>query len=473
MKRIIKKLKKLLRGVRTVAILCTQWGDSGKGKLIDLFAAWADLILRLTGGNNAGHTIVVNGKKYVVHLVPSSILWPGKINIIGSGVVLDPLALCQELEALSQAGVDYKGRLFIAQNAKLLLPQHIAMDMLKEAAAGKGKIGTTNRGIGPAYVDHYARIRIPVNDLLNPQVFAKNLERNLAEHNRALKAFGRKLVAKVMNHERLGNGKFYDAATNTFNGKAITKCCMQCAEKLAPMIADTDKMIRDALGKKNILFEGAQGNMLGIDSGTYPYVTSSDCTLAGMAKGAGVYPEDIECVVAIAKAFYITRVGEGPFPTEIFGELAEKIRENGGEYGATTGRPRRVGWFDVPVQRYSMHFCGYRTVLALTKLDVLSDQEVIKICTAYKYTGPDYRFGERLLKAGDLLDVAIPASEVMACCEPVYEEYPGWMCKIDHIKDWDKLPKRLLRIIKRIEKLARVKVVLNSVGADRKQTVFL
>ena len=473
MKGMLKKLKRLLGKVRTVAILCTQWGDSGKGKLVDLFAQWADIILRLTGGNNAGHTIVANGKKYVVHLVPSSILWPGKINIIGNGVVLDPMALCKELEALSQAGIDYKGRLFIAQNAKLLLPQHIAMDVLKEAAAGKGKIGTTNRGIGPAYVDHYARIRIPVNDLLNPQVFAKNLTRSLVEHNRMLKAFGRRLSAKVMNDERLGSGKFYNAATNTFNEAAITECCMKCAKKLAPMIADTDKMIREALGKKNILFEGAQGNMLGIDSGTYPYVTSSDCTLAGMAKGAGVYPEDIERVIAIAKAFYITRVGEGPFPTEIFGELAEEIRDEGIEFGATTGRPRRVGWFDVPLLRYSMHFCGHRAVLALTKLDVLSNQKVIKICTAYRYTGPNYFFGETLLKAGDLLDTAIPASEVMAHCEPVYEEYPGWMCKIGHIRNLGKLPKRLLRIVKRIEKLARVKVVLNSVGADRKQTIFV
>jgi len=472
MRSMKQEIMRLLRGIRSLAILCTQWGDSGKGKLVDLFADWADIIVRCTGGNNAGHTVWVNFVKYVLHLIPCGILRPKKICIIGNGVVLDPMALCKEIEILSQAGIDCKGRLFIAHNAKLLLPQHRTMDALKELAAGRAKIGSTLRGITPAYVDHYARIGLTANDLLNPQVFAEKLARSLSDHNLLLKAFGKRLVAKVMANEKLGLAKFYNAKTNTFNYPAIFNYC--CVKKLAPMIVDTDQMVRKALREgKNVLFEGAQGNMLGIDSGTYPYVTSSDCTVAGMAKGAGVYPEDIQLVIAIAKAFYITRVGEGPFPTEIFGNLAGEIRDEGDEFGATTGRSRRVGWFDVPVQRYSKHFCGPRAVLALTKLDVLSNQKVIKICTAYRYTGPDYRVGARLLKAGDLLEVAIPDSRVMAYCHPVYEEYPGWMCKIGHIKEWNELPGPLLRIVKRIQDLVKVKLVLASVGADRKQTIFL
>lgn len=497
----MEKADKLLNGIKTLAVVCTQWGDTGKGKFVDYFAQWADIIVRGTGGANAGHTIILGEDEHIFHLVPSGILHDkeGKINIIGRGVAFDPRIVVEELDILKRAGYSYDN-LYFSHNAHLVLPQHIVMDRVKEGANGETKIGTTGRGIGPVYTDHYARIGLKLNDILNPAVFRLKLERNLRDKVVFLKQMDRDLVKKVFDHPHLMEGKFYDEE-NIFNIEAIIKQYSEYALRIRDRIGDTEKYVRHYVGEKNILLEGAQGNMLSVDYGTYPYVTSSDPSVAGLVRGVGLTEKDVDLTLGIVKAFYMTRVGEGPFPTEIGGEWSEHwcarsdvnkaleqemywnadvnnvdlesqgvaIRLKGGEYGATTGRPRRVGWLDLPLLRYSMKYTGKDIIL--TKVDVLDGAERIKLCVAYQYRGPDYALGEKVLKKGDLLHEAVPYSEVMRKCEPVYKEFEGWMSETSDIREYADLPQNLREIVEYIEKSADVNVQIVSVGPDREETV--
>lgn len=481
--------------VKTLAIVCTQWGDSGKGKLVDYFAQWADVIVRGTGGANAGHTISLGGQTYVFHLVPSGILRREKVNIIGSGVVLDPRVLIEELDVLATRGIPCDN-LRVAYNAKLVLPQHLVIDQVRES--GAGKIGTTGRGIGPAYVDHYQRVGLIVNDLLNLDTLRTKLRRNLEYTSQVLRSCNPDVLGQVFK----GLGFDDVKGDGWFDIDAIVSRYFEYGRRLAPMITDTDDFLRTNQGKKQILLEGAQGTMLSVDYGTYPFVTASDCSTAGLAKGAGLSLRDIDRVIGIAKAFYMTRVGGGPFPTEIGGEqsaewcatrgvtreterakypsvtLTEKdpfglgiaIRQAGHEYGATTGRPRRTGWLDLPVLRYSSRITGKE--IALTKLDVLSQCPVIKVCVGYTYTGPDYRVGSKFLTNGNHLRIAIPMAEVLRHCQPVYEEFPGWMSDISGVRSRRDLPQQLQRLIDFVEVSADVRATLLSVGPDREQTIF-
>lgn len=492
-----------LPNIQTLALVGAQYGDEGKGKLVDYYADWADFIARCTGGANAGHTISINGRTYVFHLIPSGILHD-KLNVIGNGVALDPRIISEELEILARSGIDCARRLRIAQNAKLVLPQHLVLDRVRESAMGQGKIGTTGRGIGPVYEDHYRRIGLVVNDLLNLDLFVVKLERNLKEATRVLSLYNPELVKEVLHHPHLENGRFY-AKKNLFDRDAIIAEYRRYTTILGEMIEDTDSLLRAAVGKKRILLEGSQGNLLSIDHGTYPFVTVCDCTIDGLVKGAGLDRRDVDRVLGIAKAFYITRVGRGPFPTEIGGDRAATwcgrndvnkemeqteaeacgatlesvdpllqniaIRRAGKEYGSTTGRPRRIGWFDLPILRYSRKLTGKH--IALTKLDVLNECSRIKICTEYQYGGLiRYRIGKKSIEPGDILYEAVIASEVMNCCTPCYREFPGWKRDICDIRSWKKLPQELKNIVLFIEKAADVTVTLLSVGPDREQTII-
>jgi adenylosuccinate synthase len=499
-----------LENVSTLAVICTQWGDTGKGKLVDYFGQWADVIARGTGGANAGHTISLGGKEYVFHLVPSGILHAGKLNIIGNGVVLDPRVMIEELDILTSEGISYDN-LRIAYNAKLVLPQHLVIDRVRES--GSGKIGTTGRGIGPAYEDHYRRIGLTVNDLLNRDAFAAKFRKNLAVHLPFIRGSGNwDHVHQILKHPHLGGGQYSDSV-KVFNTEAIIEQYLAYGKRLAAMIDDTDTTLRELAGKKRVLLEGAQGNLLSVDFGTYPFVTSSDCSVQGLAKGVGLTAGSVDRTIGIAKAFYMTRVGEGPFPTEMGGvrsaewcgtkgitrdierkkfpsvsikvksasdpadgdefELGIAIRKAGDEYGATTGRPRRTGWLDLSLLRYSSQIAGkHGKEVALTKLDVLNQCSLIKVCVGYTYTGPDYRVGSLGLKYGDIIRTAIPSDDVLRYCRPVYQEFPGWMSDICQAKTRQSLPKELAKIIAFVEQEAGVTASLLSVGPDREQTIF-
>lgn len=509
----MKTPEDLLKDVKTLAVVCTQWGDTGKGKFVDYFAEWADIVARGTGGANAGHTIILEEEEHIFHLIPSGILRDkdGTVNVIGSGVAFDLRVIVEEMDVLNKSGYSHDN-LFFSHDAHLVLPQHLVLDRIKESDSGKAKIGTTGRGIGPVYTDHYARIGLRLNDILNPEIFRQKLEKNLKDKIRYLKDFtennnhnnnkNKEILKHIMNHEHLENGIFYDEE-NIFNIEAILDKYLEYGELIKNKIKDTDQYVRDNLGKKKILLEGAQGNMLGIDIGTYPYVTSSDPSIRGLAKGVGIRQEDVDLTLGIAKAFFMTRVGEGPFPTEIGGKWSEEwcgsgentkasekekfkdatindkdeksqgvaIRIAGGEYGATTGRPRRVGWLDLPLLRYSMKFTGKDIIL--TKVDVLDNANEIKLCVKYKYIGPDYNLGNKELKTGDILDEAISHSEVMKYCEPIYETFSGWNSDTTKSKNWDDLPNNLQKIVKYIEKECNVNVRIVSVGPDRKETVIV
>jgi len=507
-------IKKFVGNATTVAVVCNQWGDTGKGKFVDLLGDWADVIARGTGGANAGHTVRTGERQYVFHLIPSGILHDanGKINIIGSGTAFDPRVACEELDILDKAGLSHS-RLFIAHNARLVLPQHIVLDRVGESNAAEGiasperfaaagKIGTTGRGIGPAYADHYARIGLFVNDMLNPEVFARKLARNLREKRMILKNFDAETVRLVMEHPHAGSGKFWNKET-IFDEAAITRAYLAYGARLRSMIADTDSMVRTMREQgKHVLLEGAQGNLLSVDIGTYPYVTSSDCSVRGLAQGVGIRERDVDTTLGIVKAFYMTRVGGGPFPTEIGGTKSAEwcntsgitksteaeqfpdadvndpdpfrqgigIRRAGSEYGATTGRPRRVGWLDLPSLRYSVRYSGQEVIL--TKVDVLDACKEIKICTAYEYQGPDYEWGAETLRAGKKIDVAIPNPEVLAHCAPVYASFPGWCTTIRNMRSRRELPNQLMDIVRFVEKEADVHVRAISVGPDRDETIF-
>lgn len=420
-----------------VVIVGSQWGDEGKGKMTDYLSQEADVVVRSQGGNNAGHSIVFEGKKYALRLVPCGIFGSRKLAIIGNGVVVNPKALLDEIHYLNENGIK-TDNLRISNRAHITMPYHIVFDECEEAAKGKNKVGTTKRGIGPTYMDKVSRIGIRMCDLLEPDVFEAKLRRNLELKNA--------ILTKVYGHEALR----FDDIYNDY---------LEYGKELKKYVADTSLLINDAMDKgKKVLFEGAQGTMLDIDEGTYPYVTSSNPVSGGAATGAGVGPNRLDTIVGICKA-YCTRVGAGPFPTELNDEIGDRIRETGHEYGVVTGRPRRVGWFDSVAMRHAWRADGL-TYLSLNLLDVLSGFKKVKICTAYELDGKQIDY--------------YPASlSELQRCKPVYEELPGWGEDITKAKSWDDLPTNAQNYLKRISELSRTPLATVSVGPDRDQTIIL
>ncbi|PJE78726.1 Adenylosuccinate synthetase [invertebrate metagenome] len=423
---------------KTVVVLGTQWGDEGKGKIVDLLTEEAEAVVRFQGGHNAGHTLVIDGEKTVLHLIPSGILRKGVTCYIGNGVVLAPDALLEEMDQLQDRGIPVQDRLKISPACPLILPYHVALDNAREQARGKSKIGTTGRGIGPAYEDKVARRGLRVSDLLHPERFAEKLREVMDFHNFSLKHFYK---------------------TAEVNYEDVLKQTLSMAERIIPMIDRvTDHLQAKLDAGAKLLFEGAQGSMLDIDHGTYPFVTSSNTTAGGVSTGCGLGPLSIRYVLGITKA-YTTRVGAGPFPTELFDTAGQHLAEKGHEFGATTGRPRRCGWFDAIAMRKSVQLNSL-TGLCLTKLDVLDGLKTLKICTGYKNT------------AGQLITTPIDADEYEAIT-PVYEEMPGWSQSTFGAKELKALPDQAKAYIKRLEELTGVPVDIISTGPDRNETIIL
>lgn len=421
-----------------IVIVGAQWGDEGKGKIVDVLTEKADIVARYQGGHNAGHTVVINNRKFVLHLIPSGILHKNTVCIIGNGVVVEPLALIKEITDLRKRGIKVSDNLLISKNAHLIMPYHIALDSASEKTKGKKCIGTTGRGIGPTYVDKMARSGIRVGDLLNPETFQEKLRTNLRNINFLIKNLY-KLPA--------------------FSAKKIFDEYIGYAKTLRKHIADTDIIVNTAIAeKKNLLLEGAQGTLLDIDHGTYPFVTSSSSIAGGACTGLGIGPTKITGVIGIVKA-YTTRVGSGPFPTELHNAIGKRMREKGGEFGATTGRPRRCGWLDIVILKHSTAINGF-TGIVITKLDILDGLDKIKICTSYKYKGKTYTDMPK--------DLAI-----LENCTPVYEEVKGWKESTEGITEFRKLPKQAQSYIKKIEKLLGVKIVIVSTGQKRDELIRL
>jgi adenylosuccinate synthase len=420
-----------------VVVVGSQWGDEGKGKIIDLLAEFADVIVRFQGGSNAGHTLVVKGEKFVFHLIPSGILHTGKRCIIGNGVVVDPQVLIEEIDALKEKGyLQDDSQFLLSEEAHVIFPYHKMIDTGRERISS-GKIGTTGRGIGPAYEDKASRDGIRFIDFSDEEVFRGKLEENLAQKNYYLThVFGEKdLELEPLYQEYMKYGK-----------------------RLRQYISNTSVFLAQAIkDEKNILFEGAQGSLLDVDHGTYPYVTSSNTVAGNACAGAGIGPTQIDLVLGVSKA-YTTRVGSGPFPTELFDEIGEMLREKGGEYGATTGRPRRCGWFDAVVVRHAVRVNGLGG-LVITKLDTLTGLKTIKVCNAYR--------------VGDDVITEFPASvDVVARCEPIYEEMEGWEEEITGAKELSQLPQNAQRYLERIEELTQTPIHIISVGAQRDETII-
>ncbi len=418
----------------SVVVVGAQWGDEGKGKIVDLLTRYADLVVRFQGGNNAGHTIILKGEKFVFHLIPSGILYKNKKCIIGNGVVLDPGVLIDEIDAIKKRGYfKNDSQLMISEETHLILPYHRRIDAAREKIF---KIGTTGRGIGPAYEDKVARCGIRVTDLMDERVFREKLESNLIQKNVYL--------TQVLKEDGFDFSGIFDEY-------------LRYKSRLERYVTNTSFALYQAIEKgKNVLFEGAQGALLDLDHGTYPYVTSSN-TLAGNAcAGSGIGPTMIDSVIGVAKA-YTTRVGEGPFPTELEDEWGEKIRERGGEYGATTGRPRRCGWFDAVVVNHSIRVNGIREIV-MTKLDVLNDFDTIKVCVGYRAEGKVFHH--------------VPSNlEKLKHSEPVYEELKGWKTEIKGARNFRDLPPNARRYIRRIEELIHARIPMISVGGERGETV--
>jgi len=422
-----------------VAIIGAQWGDEGKGKVVDLFTREADIIVRFQGGNNAGHTLVVDSKKTVLHLVPSGALHADKLCVIGNGVVVDPAVLIEEIEALKAQGhLSDNKQLRISEQAHVIMPYHKLIDQARERLRGEGMIGTTGRGIGPAYEDKIARIGIRFVDLLEEDTFREKLERNIEEKNFYLKAI---LKEKALR---------FDEIHESYTG---------FRRKLKDYVTNTGLLLDEQMrAGKRVLFEGAQGTLLDVDHGTYPFVTSSSTITGGACSGSGVGPQNIQQVIGISKA-YTTRVGRGPFPTEITGPEGETLRREGEEFGATTGRARRCGWFDAVGVRHAVRMNGL-TGIALTKLDVLTGFKQIPICTAYRYE--------------DRLITEFPASsKVMQNARPVYEELDGWSESLGDVRNFSDLPKAAQKYVRRIEETIGTEIILVSVGPGREQTILL
>jgi adenylosuccinate synthase len=417
-----------------VVIVGAQWGDEGKGKIVDLLTGHADVVVRFQGGNNAGHTIVLQGEKFVFHLIPSGILYENKKCLIGSGVVVDPAVLIGEITELKKRGyLKDDLQLMVSEEAHLILPYHRRIDIARDRVF---KIGTTGRGIGPAYEDKVARSGIRMGDLLDEEVFHQKLKANLLQKNLYLTG--------VLKEE-------------PFELSEVFEEFIRFKSQIGKYVKDTSLVLYDEIVKgKHILFEGAQGALLDVDHGTYPYVTASNTVAGNACAGSGIGPTMINSVVGVTKA-YTTRVGEGPFPTELKDEVGEKIREKGGEYGATTGRPRRCGWFDAVVVNHAIRINGIGET-AITKLDVLNDFDKIKICVGYCVNGKVIQH--------------IPSSlKLLEGCEPVYEELEGWRGEIKGAKKISDLPPQAQRYLKRIEELIHVKITMVSVGSERNETI--
>ena len=417
-------------------LIGAQWGDEGKGKVVDAMGADVDVFVRYQGGANAGHTVIANGQKVVFHLLPSGMLYPGKLCILGNGLVLDPEQFLNETAELYEKGQD-RARLVVSPHAHVVMPYHKVLDRAQEAARGKGRrIGTTGRGIGPCYVDKYARVGLRVEDLLDADLLRERLVPLMEEKNR--------LLTRLYNEKPIPFDEVYGPAREW--GKA-----------LAPYVGDVVRLLREAVDEgRHVLLEGAQAVLLDIDHGTYPYVTSSSTSAAGAFTGTGLAPRDLTRVIAVVKA-YTTRVGEGPMPTEEPGEIGERLRNAGGEFGATTGRPRRCGWLDMVGLQYSMALNGV-DVVALTKLDVLSGMPEVKVCTGYEYNG---RSLEGFPASPHILDEVVP----------IYETLPGWKGDISGCTSFDSLPREARGYVEYIEKGLGVPVKLIGVGQERSQTI--
>ena len=421
-----------------VVVVGAQWGDEGKGKVVDLLSEQYDIVARYQGGANAGHTVCLNDKNFVLHLIPSGILHPHVECVIGNGVVIDPVALMEEIELLKKEGVSVEGRLWISQKAHLIMPYHKLLDQVSEQVAGIHRIGTTGRGIGPAYVDKFNRRGIRIVDLLDRDAFELKLRRNIEEKNAILqKIYGR----------------------TPLDIDQIVEEYLKFDTLIDPYVKDVSIYLNRAIDDgKHVLLEGAQGTLLDVDHGTYPFVTSSNPVSGGACIGVGIGPTRITAVLGVMKA-YTTRVGEGPFPTELTGEEGEFLRKTGQEFGATTGRPRRCGWFDAVVARYAVRVNGI-TEIAVTKLDVLDRLDTIKVCVAYRYQG------EKLQE--------FPADlKMLQNCEPVYEELPGWKTSTQDVRHWKDLPVQAQRYLQFIQELIGAKIKLISVGSHREQTIFV
>ncbi|MDR0399024.1 MAG: adenylosuccinate synthase [Endomicrobium sp.] len=418
----------------TLVVLGTQWGDEGKGKVVHYLAKQADYIVRYQGGNNAGHTLIYENKPFVLHLIPSGILFPKKYCLIGNGVVVDPKALKEEVSVLSKKKISVKGRFFISEQAHVILPYHKIIDGILEE--GNVKIGTTKRGIGPSYSDKVKRIGIRIVDYLEKDIFLDLLDKNLIEKAPILEKSG--INIKNLKEEILKDHK-------------------ELSKFIKPFVADTSLMVENAINrKKKVLFESAQGTLLDLDFGTYPFVTSSNPIAGGVCSGVGLGPTKVNSVLGVVKA-YTTRVGEGPFAVELFDKMGDFLREKGGEYGATTGRPRRCGWFDAVVVRHSVRISGINHLI-LTKLDCMEDIDTIKICVAYKYKGKIYK--------------EFPASRtVQKYAKPVYEEMQGFKGKVKGISDFKKLPLNAQKYVKRLEQLVGAPIDLISLGRKREEII--
>lgn len=418
----------------TVVVVGTQWGDEGKGKITDFLAEGADVVARYQGGNNAGHTILIGNKKYKLTMIPSGIFNQNKVCVIGNGMVINPSALIDEINYIHENGFS-TDNLTISDRAHIIMPYHLVLDGLEEERKGDNKIGTTRKGIGPCYMDKAARNGIRIADLMDAAEFEERLRRVIVEKNQVI--------------EQVYGGEPLDVET-------ILKEYLGFAEILRPYVTDTSVVLNDAIDSgKRILFEGAQGVMLDIDQGTYPFVTSSNPSAGGVCIGSGVGPSKIQQVIGVAKA-YTTRVGDGPFPTELNNETGDWIRERGHEYGTVTGRPRRVGWFDSVVVRHARRVSGI-TGLSLNSLDVLSGLDTVKICTGYKLNG-------------EIIEHYPASLKLISQCEAVYEELPGWSEDITNVKTLDELPVNTRRYVERVSELTGIPISIFSVGRNREQT---
>ena len=422
--------------MKNIVVVGAQWGDEGKGKVVDILAPFFDIVARYQGGHNAGHTVRIGDRKFVLHLIPSGILHADCDCVIGNGVVVNPAAFNSEVEELRVMGVECEGRLFVSTRAHMILPYHAALDRAREKQLGANSVGTTMRGIGPAYEDKAARTGVRAGDLLYPDLLREKARTCIERANRELVAAG----------------------AEPLDGEQVLDEYMNEANRLTPYLRDTASMINRAVGSgKSVLLEGAQGTMLDVDHGTYPFVTSSNATAGGAATGSGLAPKYITGALGIAKA-YTTRVGGGPFPTELLDETGAYLQKRGNEVGASTGRPRRTGWFDAVVVRYSVMLSGL-DALALTKLDVLDEFDEIKVCTSYKS------------RDGIIEDIPYGAN-ALAECEPVYETVPGWKTKTSGITRFDELPEAAKSYVRLVEQLCNAPVALISTGPERTETII-
>ena len=423
---------------KNVVVVGAQWGDEGKGKVVDWLTEQVDGVVRFNGGHNAGHTLVINGKKTVLRLIPSGVMHPTMTCYLGNGVVVSPQAFFSELQSLRDAGCEAEHRMRVSGNAALVMPYHVALDHAREAAAGSKKIGTTGRGIGPTYEDKVARRGVRVADLLDEKRFTERVTDAMELHNFVL--------TKYLGAQALDVNEVIDGT-------------LAYADRIRPLITDVSYTINKLMAEgKRFLFEGAQGCMLDIDHGTYPYVTSSNVVAGAVCSGAGVGARDVDYVLGITKA-YCTRVGEGPFPTELENEIGQYMRDKGGEYGAVTGRPRRCGWFDGAAMRRAVQTNGL-SALAVMKLDVLDGMDTVRLGVGYKYNG-------------EVIDVMPYGADACAKCEVIYEDFPGWKENTFGVTKWEDLPETAKRYLARLSEVAGCPIAVVSTGPDRSQTILL